>query len=199
METDYKICPQCKSEFRPEINECPECGVPLILGKDTCPNCRSEDYAGGRCGACGFIDGKVLTLFCADHPGKKAKWTCTVCGRPLCRKCAHKLVDGGMRCALHSEIRPQGDLVPVYEAVPTELGILATALTMNGIEVTFSPEGKYSCCSCGPPPVKLLVGKEFSREAEAVLDRLLYCGKCQKAISREAPVCPHCGESFEQE
>ena len=103
-----------------------------------------------------------------------------------------------MKCEEHSGIESFGDSVAIYKASPTEVGILAVAMIMNGLEVTFSPEGSASSCrSCTPSAVKVLVHKRLMGDAEALLDSLLFCGACKKVTPQNARVCPHCGESFE--
>jgi RNA polymerase subunit RPABC4/transcription elongation factor Spt4 len=195
--SDTKVCPSCKSEYRPEIVECSECGVRLVPAEIVCPACRAPGFSEGRCSSCGAIDEEKTPLTCANHPGKKAKGLCTVCSTPLCSKCIYESPEGHIRCEVHTKSKKSGELILVYEAAPAEIPVLATAFLQSGIQVTLAPLNLCSGCACRAAGAGIYVEKEWVKDAGDLFDRLLYCENCKKAVSVDAVKCPNCGETFE--
>jgi len=199
---DYKVCPRCDGEYRPDATICADCGVELVFPADL-----SEDweeppadldldlppalpFAGPLrklppsddlvCLCCRPLSAIEVLSGALDDAGIAHRLEPLLAKRKSEAACLYVLAaDGDAAAAVEAELGKRS-LVGDDPEIRAELTVCPACGTPH-------PLGAIECRGCG-----LVVGG-----GSELLDRT--CSRCGAVIGFDTPSCPNCGAAMPEE
>ncbi len=179
-------CPTCRTEYVAGVQNCADCGTPLVAALpdeepasyERCPNCREEVTEDSDfCPHCGILltDDHVT---CSVHPERNAVAVCIVCRRLLCSDC-RVVKKKRSFCSDHEMVEVSEDWALIFESNDYFEANLAKAKLESG-NVTISVLNDLSIGYVGfletrigrtnlDHPIKIFVPLDRYLDAEKVL------------------------------
>jgi len=173
------FCPTCGYDYVKGTALCPECGEDLLLGEPRfCDNCDSQiDADADYCTHCGIIFEKEVdeaAIECESHSGVGAVGVCVVCGKPVCRECAHAK-KGKVFCDTDEHVKIYENWAVIYtSSTEYEAEMVRANLELAGIKaLVFSQvDHAYFIPMSRLAVVNVMVPKPKLAKAREVLERL---------------------------
>lgn len=173
-------CPQCLTEYQPDMKECGDCLIPLVEGTPLfCPNCEEFVTVDDTfCDNCGTLLPRIPAEEapeCENHPDVSAIGGCVICGKPVCEECAHEQ-NGRMFCENDEHLNlHQGFVVAYTTSTDYEAEMIKANLAGAGIHaMVFNQRDHVYFTNMGMLAlVNVMVPRSQLEEAEEIIAALL--------------------------